>query len=204
MRKIVIFMTVIFFGVIANAADIIDEWDWVVPPVQPKLNNFVADNETALLILDIESLTCNLDRRPRCIDTVPNISKLLTLARMKNIFVVYSLTPRGTVNSILKEVSPTDKEPFVNASVNKFLNTDLDKILKDRGIKKLIITGTAAHGAVLFTATEAAQRGYQIVVVIDGISADLYAEQAVIYILLNGPGTRDKTIITRSGMIEFK
>lgn len=203
MKKIILAFIPLIFSSFLYAADIIDEWDWVVPPEKPELLNYVVDNETALLILDIEELTCNNDRRPRCLETVPNIENTLKKARSNGVFVVYSLTPKGTKDTILPPVKPIGDEPIVNASVNKFLNTDLDKVLKDRNIKKLIITGTAANGAVLFTATEAAQRGYLIVVPVDGISADLYGEQAVIYTLLNGPGTRNKVLLTRTNMIKF-
>jgi nicotinamidase-related amidase len=203
MRKLVIVIFSVFFCGILYAADIIDEWDWVVPPTKPELYDFEVDNSTALLILDIEQLTCNKERRPRCLDSVPSISFLLNKARDKGVFVAYSLTPKGTKDTILKEVTPLDNETIVNSSVNKFFKTDLDKILKEKGVTKLIITGTAANGAVLFTATEAAQRGYYIVVPVDTISADLFSEQAAVHTLLNGPGTRGKVLLTRSNMIKF-
>lgn len=203
MKKIIFALMPLILSSFLYAADIIDEWDWVVPPEKPGLLDYIVDNETALLILDIEELTCNNDRRPRCLETVPNIEKILKKARSNGVFVVYSLTPKGAKDTILSPVKPIGDEPIVNSSVNKFLNTELDKVLRDRNIKKLIITGTAANGAVLFTATEAAQRGYLIVVPVDGISADLYGEQAVIYNLLNGPGTRNKVLLTRTNMIKF-
>ncbi|MGO4567183.1 isochorismatase family protein [Rhizobium sp. 2YAF20] len=37
-----------------------------------------------------------------------------------------------------------------------FVGTDLDKLLDDKGIKTVIITGTASEGAVLDTPTDAA------------------------------------------------
>ncbi|MGB9732224.1 MULTISPECIES: cysteine hydrolase family protein [Calditerrivibrio] len=203
MKKIIFALMPLILSSFLYAADIIDEWDWVVPPEKPGLLDYIVDNETALLILDIEELTCNKDRRPRCLESVPNIEKILKKARSNGVFVVYSLTPNGTKDTILLPVKPIDGEPIVNSSVNKFLNTELDKVLKDRNIRKLIITGTAANGAVLFTATEAAQRGYLIVIPVDGISADLYGEQAVIYTLLNGPGTRNKVLLTKTNMIKF-
>ncbi|MCX8084200.1 MAG: cysteine hydrolase [Calditerrivibrio sp.] len=205
MKKIFLFLGIfLLISILSYAADIIEEWDWVVPPQTPSLQKFVVDNETALLILDIEELTCNKERRPRCLDTVPIISNLLKKARDNNIFVAYSLTPNGKPDTILKEVSPLGTEPVVNSTVNKFLNTNLDNILKAKGIKKLIITGTAANGAVLFTATEASQRGYKIIVPVDCLSADLFAEQAVVHTLINGPGTRNNIILTRSTLIEYK
>jgi len=69
----------------------------------------------------------------------------------------------------------------------------------------LILTGTQAHGAILFTATEAVQRGYRVIIPVDTVSASsLYAEQASLFILLEGPGTKDSVKITRTGLIEIK
>lgn len=184
-------------------ADIITEWDWVSPQPQPAINKARVDNETALLILDIEQLTCNKERRPRCLDTVEIISNLLKKFRKEQLFVVYSLTPNGKPETILDDVKPNGDEPIVNSTVNKFLNTKLDHYLKEKGIKKLVITGTAASGAVLFTATEASQRGYNIVIPVDGISDELFLEQSVLNILLNGPGTKNRVTITKSDLIDF-
>ncbi|MCA1933097.1 MAG: cysteine hydrolase [Calditerrivibrio sp.] len=204
MKKIFMLFLLIFL-VRGNlfSADIITEWDWVTPQPQPTINKAIVDNETALLILDIEQLTCNKERRPRCLDTLEPISNILKKFKKNGLFVVYSLTPNGKPENILNEVKPNGDEPIVSSTVNKFLNTKLDYYLKGKGIKKLVITGTAASGAVLFTATEAAQRGYNIIIPVDGMSDELFSEQAVLHILLNGPGTKNKVIITKSDMIYF-
>ena len=55
--------------------------------------------------------------------------------------------------------------------VDKFLGTDLEKILKDKGIATVIIVGTAAHGAVLYTGSGAAMRGMNVIVPVDGMSS---------------------------------
>jgi hypothetical protein len=38
--------------------------------------------------------------------------------------------------------APTADEPSVRSGPDKFLNTNLDKILKDKGIQTVIATGT--------------------------------------------------------------
>ncbi len=70
--------------------------------------------------------------------------------------VVYSLIAGSAIGDTLPEVAPTGDEPFVQSGPDKFLNTDLEKILRDHGIKTVIVAGTAAHGAVLHTAAGAA------------------------------------------------
>jgi len=92
----------------------------------------------------------------------------------------------------------------VRSSVDKFYNTDLEKILRDRGIKTVVIAGTAANGALLHTATGTAMRGLKVIVPVDLMSADLYAEQYTAWHLVNAPGTRRQTTLTRSDLIEWK
>ena len=48
-----------------------------------------------------------------------------------------------------------------SGGADKFVNSNLDQGLKDRGIKTVIVTGTSAQGAVCGTTNGAAQRGYR-------------------------------------------
>jgi nicotinamidase-related amidase len=183
---------------------IIDEWAGVKAPAAPELKAVRVDPKaTALLVLDIETRTCNSERRPRCIASVPKIKSLITRARAKGIPVVYSLTSRGTKETILKEVAPLNTEPIVKSSVDKFYGTDLEMILKEKGTKTVIIVGTAANGAVLGTAIGAAMRKLNIIVPVDGMSDKLYSEQYVAWHLVNAPGTGRRTTLTQISMIEF-
>jgi len=183
---------------------IIDEWAAVKAPAAPELKPVSVDPKvTALLVLDIEQLTCNSERRPRCIASVPKIQSLITKARAKGVPVVYSLTSRGTKDTILKEVAPLAGEPVVKSSVDKFYGTELEKILNEKGTKTVIIVGTAANGAVLGTAIGAAMRKLNIIVPVDGMSDQLYSEQYVAWHLVNAPGTGRRTTLTQIDMIEF-
>lgn len=57
---------------------IIEEWAHVTAPAAPELKPVKIDPQNAaLLILDIEKRTCNPERRPRCIASVPRIKSLL-------------------------------------------------------------------------------------------------------------------------------
>jgi len=178
-------------------------WSQVQPPDRPSIGPVAVDPAvTALLVLDMEELTCNAQRRPRCLSTVPRIADLMRRARAAGLPVVHSRTPKRT--PFLHEVKPRDGEPVVASSVDKFWNTDLEKILKDKGVTTVIVTGTAAHGAVLHTATAAGFRGMKVILPVDCLSAeDLYAEQATVRLLLTGPGTRRAIVPTRSDMIEM-
>jgi nicotinamidase-related amidase len=184
---------------------IIEAWDKVKTPAPVDLKAVKIDPEkTAFLVLDIEERTCNLKRRPRCIASVPKIKNFLEKVRGKGLAVIYSLTSKGKPETILSGVTPLSTEPIVQSSVDKFYNTDLENILKTKGIKTVIIVGTTAEGAVLHTATGAAMRGFQVIVPIDGISAGtLYAEQYTAWHLVNAPGSRRRTTLTKFHMIGF-
>ncbi len=184
---------------------IVDEWSAVETPSPPELKPVTVNpKETAFLILDIQNQNCNLERRPRCVTSLPKIQDLLKRAREKGMPVIYSLSGQATENDIRKEVTPLAGEPVVKAGVDKFFKTDLEKILKERGIKTVILVGTAAHGAVLHTATGAALRGLQVIVPIDGMSStEIYAEQYTAWHLVNSPGTQRQTTLTKISLINF-
>jgi len=76
--------------------------------------------------------------------------------------------------------------------------------LAERGVTTVVVTGTAAHGAVLHTATGAAQRGLSVILPVDGMSAeDPYTEAAALWCLVTGPASRGKTTLTTTARITF-
>lgn len=190
---------------VAQQKTIIDEWSSIKTPPAPALKDVTLDpSTTALLLLDFVKQTCNAQVRPRCLATLPAAKQLLAAARAKNVLVVYSYVQGGTMADTLPEVAPTGKEPSVQAGPDKFLNTDLEKILKEHGIKTVIVTGTAAHGAVIHTADEAIFRGFSAVVPVDTMSAEnAFVEQYVTYHFTSAPRVGAATTLTRVSMIKF-
>ena len=185
---------------------IIEEWTKVEPPPPPELQHVRVDpKETALLLLDIQNQNCNAERRPRCVKRIPHIKKLLSKAREKGMTVVYSLTRAAEKEDIREEVTPHNGEPLVKAGVDKFYQTQLETLLQENHIKKVIITGTSAEGAVLHTATGAAARNYEVIIPVDGISSgEAYAEQYTTWHMVNAPGTRRHTTITKIDWIHIE
>jgi len=204
-KTILSFLLAAVTSVSSYAGDIIEEWGDVLAPAAPKLSEVeTSASDTALLILDIEERTCNRERRPRCLDTVPAIAALMKQAREAGMPVVYSTTGKGSPQTILPPVKPESGELVVKSSVNKFYGTSLDTELKKRKIKNVIITGTAAHGAVLHTASAAAYMGYNVIAPIDCLSAsELYTEQATVWNLATGPANKRSTTLTKSKMIKI-
>ena len=187
---------------VARAADIIDEWASVKAPPAPELKSVTADPKTtALLMLDFLPY-CSTT--PRCVDSLPAMQKLLAAARSSNATIIYSAAGKLTAADIRKEVAPLGNEPMVKSHADKYIDTDLDKILKDRGIQTVIVVGTAANGAVLYTGSEAALRGLKVIVPVDGMSApDPYAEKITVWQLTHIPAVASNVTLTRSDMIKF-
>lgn len=181
---------------------IIDEWETVPIPPAPVLKPVTVNSDTsALLILDMETIICN---NPRCLSSIAKINRLKTKARQKGMLIIYSLTHNGVPANIISELAPLPQDPVVKSYVDKFYNTDLNKILREYGIKTVLVTGYAANGAVLHTATAAAFRGYNVIVPVDGMSANNpYAEQYTAWHMLNSPGTREKAILTEVKRVTF-
>ncbi len=193
-------------GASAFAQTIIDEWATVKVPPPPELKPVTIQNvkETAFLVLDIVKQSCNSQRRPRCVASVPKIQKFLEEARGKGMPVIYSRSSQATVADILPEVAPRPDEPQVVSNADKFVRTDIEKILKEKGIKTVIVVGTAAHGAVLYTATGSAYRGFKVIVPVDGMSSEnTYFEQYVAYQLANGPGLQEAVTLTKFDSIRY-
>jgi len=191
--------------VASSAQTIIDEWSSVKAPPAPELKEITIDPKTtALLMLDLVKQTCNEKVRPRCPATLPAAKQLLTDARAKNVLVVYGIVT-GSIADTVADVAPNGKEPVVQSGPDKFLNTDLEKILKDNGIQTVIVAGTAANGAVLHTASEAVLRGFKAVVPVDTMSADnAYIEQyAAYHFIAARGGIAAGTTLTRVSMIKY-
>ena len=184
---------------------VVDIWNEVEPPPAPELQPVKLDPQSsALLVLDLQNGNCNFERRPRCMDSLAGIQAFIAKARSKSVPVIYSLTSKATASDIRKEVLPLPEEPIVKSSVDKFYNTELGEILQKAGVTTVVLIGTAAEGAILHTAAGAALRGYNVVVPVDGFSSsNVYAEQYTAWHLVNAPGTKKRSTLTRMDLISF-
>jgi nicotinamidase-related amidase len=186
----------------AGSQTIVDDWTGVKPPPPPELKNVkVAPKETALLMLDFVKPICGA--RPRCMASLPRMQGLLGQARQSGVHVIHSVAGQQ-VSEIVPEVAPRSGEPSVSSGPNKFLNTELDKLLKERGVKTVIVVGTASEGAVLNTGAHAALTGYRVIVPVDGSSSlTTYAEQYTAWHLANAPRIGPQVTLTRSDLVGF-
>lgn len=187
----------------AQASDVVSEWASIKVPPPPVLKPVTVDAKTtALLMLDFMNQNCG--KRPRCVAQIPAMKKLLDEARAHKVPVVYSLIANTTTADVIKDVAPLPDEPHVLSGPDKFFKTDLEKILADKGIKTVIVVGTAANGAVMFTANSAALRGMNVVVPVDGMSAvEPFVELFTAVHMATGPAISARATLTRSDMIKF-
>lgn len=187
----------------APAQTIIDQWASIKTPPAPQLKPVTIDPKTtALLMLDFMNQNCG--KRPACVASIPAMKKLLGEARAAKASVVYSIIANTTTADVIKDVAPAKGEPHVQAGPDKFLRTNLEKILKDKHIQTVIVTGTASNGAVLFTGAGAAMRGLNVIVPVDGMSAvEPYADLTTAYTFATAPSVSAKSTLTRIDMIKF-
>ena len=93
-----------------------DDWASVKTPSAPVLKAVSVDNKTnALLVIDMVNQTCNPQARPRCVETIPAVQKLISDARAKSMTVIYSLGPTGNIPDILAVLAPKNGEPIVKS-----------------------------------------------------------------------------------------
>ncbi len=191
---------------LATAGTIVDDWASIKVEPAPELKPVTIDAKTtALLVMDLVKGSCNNERRPRCVASIPAVAKLIGEARAKGVTVINTVAGSATVADILPEVAPKQGEPLITGTnADKFIRTDLEKMLKDKGITTVIAIGTAAHGAVLYTGSQAALRGFKVIVPVDAASSEnAYAEQAVAWLLSRAPGVSAQTTLTKIDLIKF-
>ena len=148
----------------ARAANIIDEWANVkAPPAAGAQAGDGRSEDHGAVDARFPAARSLLRRRQAALrrHAAGDEESYWTEARAKGATVIYSVAGKFEASDIVKDVAPAANEPLVKSKADKFLNTDLEKILKDKGIQTVIVTGTAANGAVLYTGTGAALRGSQ-------------------------------------------
>ena len=189
----------------AQAQDVLDEWATIKVPPPPAIKPVTLDPKTtALLSMDFNRANCTPDKRARCFAALPKVQKLLAEARANGMVVIHTYGPNMEKADIVKAVAPVGDEPAFSAGGDKLAGDEVERILKDRGIATLLLAGTSANGAVLFTAIGGSQGGFKIVVPVDAIPADTaYQEQFTIWEIANGPGLREHSTLTRSDLLKF-
>jgi nicotinamidase-related amidase len=117
---------------------------------------------------------------------VPKIADLLARARKAGMLVVYS-TQDANMTKWMPEIAPVSGDPLIpSRGQDRFYATDLDNVLKAKGITTVILTGWKISGSILYTSIGATLRGYTVVVPADTTDAPAGYEIPIgIYAMLN-------------------
>jgi nicotinamidase-related amidase len=199
--------TLVFAAVTAHAGTIIDDWANAKLPPPPQLKPVtLVPKETALLVMDFTVQTCTPEKRKRCADSVPKVKALVEAARAKGALIIYSVALPGSVpGDVLKELTPAAGEQVLPPlGPDKFINSDLEKTLHDKGISTVVAMGTQAQTSVLHTGGEAALRGFKVVVPVDAMSSDdLFPELYTAWHLATASRISNQVTLTRLDMVGF-
>jgi nicotinamidase-related amidase len=191
----------------AHAQTVIDDWYQAKLPPPPQLKAVTLQlKETALLVMDFTVQTCTPERRKRCADSVPKVKRFVEAAREHGALIIYSVAVPGSVaTDVLKELTPAPGEQVLPPlGPDKFINSDLEKTLKDKGIKTVVAMGTQAQTSVLHTGGEAALRGFKVIVPVDAMSADdLFPEAYTAWHLSTAARISAQVTLTKLDMIGF-
>jgi nicotinamidase-related amidase len=167
---------------------------------------------TALIVLDYVESICN--NQPTCKDKMlPAVTPFMERVRKAGITVAYG-TREQNMSKWLKEVAPAPGDiKIVNTAQDRFYNTDLDKELKAKGIKTLIMVGWKVSGSVTYTSVGAMIRDYTVVIPQDTTSAGSDYETTIGFYnvlnsgnanLANAPLKPRATTLSRTDMITFQ
>lgn len=127
---------------------------------------------TALLVIDVQKGVVGSAWERESV--ISNINLLVDRARDENIDVVWVQhsaddMPIGTEGwQIVDELNPRDSEAIVRKLYgDSFEATDLEQVLADKGVGRLIVTGAQTDACVRSTLHGAFTRGYDTILVGD-------------------------------------
>jgi nicotinamidase-related amidase len=190
-----------------RAQTVIEEWGTAKFPAPPPLKPVKIDaKETAVLVMDFTKQTCTPERRKRCADSVPKVVAFVTEARAKGALIIYSVAvPNSVPADILPALTPNAGEQVLPPlGPDKFINSDLEKTLKDKSIKTVVAMGTQAQTSVLHTAATAALKGFKVIVPVDGMSGDdVFPELYTAWHLATAARISSNATLTKFEMIGF-
>ncbi|MFB1294958.1 isochorismatase family protein [Mycobacterium sp. pW049] len=131
---------------------------------------------SALLVVDVQNLV--VDGAYRRDDVIANIAALVDRARSEGVPVVWvrhsdEALVRGSDGwQIVSELAPRADEAMVDKNYgDAFEATNLDDVLADRQVGRLVITGSETDACVRSTLHGAFTRGYDVTLVGDAHTA---------------------------------
>jgi Isochorismatase family len=128
--------------------------------------------QTALIVIDVQNGV--VDGAPKRDDVVANINALVGQARAERVPVIWVQhndddMPRGSAEwDLVPELVRDDSEPLVHKQYgDSFEATDLEELLAEREVGRLIVTGAESDACIRSTLHGAFTRGYDVTLVGD-------------------------------------
>ena len=140
-------------------------------PATPEPARVTLDPKTtALIMFDYVEDICAV--QPTCKNQMlPAMIPFMERVRKAGMVIAYG-TREQNKNHWLKEVAPQPGDiQLINTAQDRFYNTELDNLLKAKGIKTLIMVGWKISGSVTYTSVAAMVREYTVVIPMDTTSA---------------------------------
>jgi nicotinamidase-related amidase len=118
-----------------------------MPPIPDPTRVTLDPKTTALMVLDYVEPICNA--QPSCKDKMlPAMIPFMERVRKAGVTVAYG-TREQNMSKWLREIAPAPSDiKIINTAQDRFYDTDLDKALKAKGIKTLIMVGWKVSGSV--------------------------------------------------------
>jgi nicotinamidase-related amidase len=127
---------------------------------------------TALLVIDVQNGV--VADTPRRDEVIANINALVDRARSEKVPVVWVQhsddgLPHGSEKwQYVPELVPDEAEPVVHKHYgDSFEDTDLEPLLAERGVGRLVVTGAQTDACIRSTLHGAFVRGYDVTLVGD-------------------------------------
>ncbi len=167
---------------------------------------------TALVVLDYVEDICN--SQASCTGKMlPAMTPFMEKVRKAGLTVAYG-TRAQNMTKWLPQVAPAANDIKVtNTAQDRFYGTDLDKLLKAKGIKTLILVGWKISGSITYTSVGAMAHDYTVVIPMDTTSAGSDYETTIgFYNVLNSGNAnlanqalKDKSVtLSRTDLVTFQ
>src|SRR4051794_23180597 len=147
------------------------------PPEGDTMTTLDNRPNTALLVIDVQNGV--VDGAHERDAVVANVGRLVDRARQADVPVVWvqhsdaDLAPQSPEWQIVPELAPGDDEALVHKQYgDSFEGTDLETILADLGVGRLVVAGAQTDACVRSTLHGAFTRGYDATLVKDAHTTD--------------------------------
>lgn len=152
-------------------------------------------------------------------EALPSVARLIESARDDDVLTVYvndnhgdfSAGPRelaewaldGADPSLVEPILPPPDTPFVvKARHSAFYQTQLEYLLRQEGVERLVLTGQVTEQCILYSALDAYVRHFEVVIIRDAV-AHIHADLADAALRMMERNMRAQVLSEPAGTISF-